>query len=328
MLLKLFKSNHPYVLFLIPVLGLVLWIPVLFGVPLTFDSVNLGTPTFLFNWVNKLLSFHPMASYYFALVLLIIESYVLIRLNFKYIFIETKTYLPAVFFVVLSSVLVVYQQLHPLLIANLFILLAINKAFVFEKDRNQFKRYFESGIFLGLGTLFYPNAYLFILIIWMTLLVLRNFNWREWFSTILGLVTPAVFYFVILYLSGNWNSLFLKFTSNLFAQAGNISFSVFSLVAFSLLTLISLIAALAGLRIVGLKKISQRKYYTLFFWMLIFTILLFILPLSVGYELVVVVAIPLSIILSILFVEIRSKWLSEVLFTFILLLVFVIIWLH
>ena len=78
----------------------------------------------------------------------------------------------------------------------------------------------------------------------------------------------------------------------------------------------------------GVKKINTRKYFTLFFWFMIFIVGLFIMHPSIGYELVVVLAIPLSMIGSMYFTELRGKWLSEVIFALTLLAVFIIIWYH
>lgn len=328
MLLKLFKSNHPYVIFLIPLLGFILWLPAFFNLPLKVQTLNFENTTFLFNWVNELLSFNTVVAKLVAFSLVIGESYILLRLNFSHIFIENKTYLPSVLFVLFSSVLAPFQQLYPLLIANLFLLLAINKAFLIDKNRNQFKRYFESGFYLGLGSLFYPNIYIFIFIIWLTQIVLRNFNWREWISSIFGLVTPFVFFMAILFLNNEIDGVFTRFFSILTHSSQVLSFSSISIGAVGFLLFIIFIALIIGLRTVAVKKISSRKYFTLFTWFLLYTIVLFLAHPSVGYELLIALAIPSAIISSVFFTEIRSKWVSEIIFGLTLLAVFAIIWLQ
>ncbi len=328
MLLKFFKNNHPYVLFLIPLLSVVLWIPALFNVPIDIQSADTGNTTFVFNWVLRLLSFHQKASIIFALILVIIESYILIRLNFKYIFIDNRTYLPAVFLVVFSSVFSSYQILHPMLIGNLFLLFAINKSFLSDDKKNHFKRYYESGLFLGFGALFYPNIYVFIFVIWLTMVILRNFNLREWFLSVIGIATPFVFYLVVLFLSGKNDEVLNKLLAILIAPTYSLSFSVYSLFAVGFLIFVTLISLLSGIRIVGIKKISIRKYYSLFSLFLIYIVALFIFYPSLGYELIIPLSIPLSIVCSVHFTEIRSKLIGEVLFTLLLLSVFVIIWIR
>lgn len=327
MLLKIFKSNHPFVILIIPLLGVALWIPSLFKLPLEFLTIEFGVTTWAYKWFFGLFSFHPKASVIFALVLLVIQSYIMIRLNFKYMFIESKTYLPSVFFVLFSSALVAYQELHPLLIGNVFILLAIDKAFLFEKSRNQFKRYFESGFLLGLGAIFYPNIFVFIVIVWLTMFYLRTFNWREWFSSIIGLITPFLFYVSALYLTNNTYNMLEKLSELLTLKSPTIQFSMYSISAIGFLGFISIIAIISGARVVGLKKISSRKYFSLFFLMILLIVAAFFLYPALGYEMLVVVSVPLSILFSIFFTEIRNKWIGELFFALTFVSVFVIIWL-
>lgn len=324
MLLKLFKSNHPYILFLIPLIGIVLWIPALFNYQI--NDVEISNTTFIFNWLYNLLDFSPIAPTIFALILLIIESFILIRLNFKFIFIENKTYLPSVLFLILASSISSFQTLHPLLIGNLFLLLAIDKTFAIDKKRDALKRYFESGFFLGLGSIFYPKIYVFIVVIWLTLVILRTFNWREWLSSIFGLITPFVFYLSFLFVTDRHEEVFINLVSILFSPVKVIPLSTYSFLALGFLVLVTLAAIVRGVSIVRIKKINSRKYFNLFFWFFIYVIAQFLIHPWFGYELIVVLAIPFSIIYSLFFTEFKSKWISEVVFTLTLLSIFVIIW--
>lgn len=325
MLFKLFKSNHPSVIFLIPILGILLWAPTIFSLPFQAEIVRFERTTWVYNWFLNLFSFYPKASVIFALILIIIQSYIIIRLNFKYMFLDNKTYLPSVFFVLLSSMFAAYQSLHPLLIANLFLLLALDKALLFEKSKNHFKRYFESGFFLGLGTLFYPNIFVLIFVVWLTMIYLRTFNWREWLSSVLGLITPLMLYAGFLFLTDNIQILSNKIPFLFAGKAPEPGFSQYSLFAMAYLLFVFIIAIVSGARVVGLRKISSRKYFSLFFLMVIGIIALVFAVSALGFEFIISLAIPLSIICSIFFSDIRSKWVGEVLFTLTLVSVIVII---
>lgn len=325
MLLKLFKSNQPYTIFLIPILGVILWIPSLFS---THPNIDLNSTSFAFSWLYNLLSFSPIAPPIFALLLLIAESFLLIRLNFNFIFIEHKTYLPSIMFLVFSSVIVSLQTLHPLLIGNLFLLLAISKAFVIDKKRDALKRYFESGFFLGLGAIFYPNMYVFIFVIWLTLIILRTFNLREWFVSIVGLVTPFVFYLAIMFLTDGNEELFLKSKTIIFSATQVEPLSIYSIFIFIFLGFITFISIVRGVAIVRIKKINSRKYFNLFFWFFLYICILFFIHPSLGYELIVPIAIPLSIIYSVFFTEFRSKIIGEIVFSLTIISIFAIIWLN
>lgn len=211
-MLKLFKSNHPFVfLIIIPFLAVLFWAPaIIFGSHemVQFDQmVDSPFYSLCMGWLGNNYFLHKGI----AFVLLVSQAYMLIRLNFKYIFIEVKTYLPAVLFVMLASAFPYFQNLHPFLIANIFLLFAIERSFEIKKERNQFKQYFESGLLLGIGGLFYFPLVLFLLLVWITQFVLRNFNLREWFSSIIGFITPSIIYLTILYLNDKEQVLFSFF---------------------------------------------------------------------------------------------------------------------
>ncbi len=328
MLLKIFKSNHPYVIFLIPLLGIILWIPSLLSLTVHTQQAPLSDATFIYHWIYNFIAPYPKLSVGLALLLLILQSYFLIRLNFKYIFIETKTYLPSVMFVLFASILIPYQQMHPIILGNFFLLFAIDKVFVIDKETNQIKRYFEGGFLLGISALFYPHFYVYILLIWLSLIILRNSTWREWIAPLIGFVTPMVLLFAILFLFNQHQFLITNLQDILIINTTKQVFNFWSIVPLAVITLVLLIAMLWSLLYVGVKKISTRKYFNLFFWFLALTMAAFFLHPSIGFEAVSIAAIPISILFSIFFTESRRNWMLELLFTLTLLSVFAIIWLH
>ncbi len=328
MLFKLFKSNHPYVIFLIPILGIALWIPSLFDFPIEFPVIETKANTLLYKWLTDYLISYPKISSAIALLLLILQSFIIIRLNFTHIFIENKTYLPSVLFVVFGSLFVSHQHLHPALISNFFLLWALDKALVIEKEQNRLKRYFESGFFLGFGALFFPNSYVFIPIIWLTLIILRNSRWREWTSNLIGFIVPAALYLSIMFLYDKNEIVIQNFQQIISSPFNNFSFSSYALIPIGIIFTTSLIAILTSLRYIGIKKISTRKYFTFFFWFLILTILLFYFHPSIGLEIIYILAIPLSILAALFYTETRSKWAAEILFSLTILAAFALIWIH
>lgn len=324
MILRIFKSNHPYVIFLIPVLGILMW-------SLSFIqqvSVNLNSEnyTYLYNLLISPIEGKAVLNKIIGLLLLILQSFILIRLNFKYIFIDSKTYLPSVLFIIYGSCLLSYQQLYPALVANFFLLFAINKSFVYDKEKNCFKRYFEAGFLLGMSVLFYVNSIYLLILIWLTIIVLRTFNWREWMSSVIGLITPTILYASVMFLTDNTKALGHDFSLVMNFKNVVPDFSIYSKYAFGVLMFILFLGLVKGLQFVGLKKISSRKYFSLFFWFLVLLFGLFIIHPGISYELIAFVAIPISIIQSQLFLEIRKAWVREVIFVLNFLAIVSLLW--
>ncbi len=315
-------------LFLIPVLGFLLWMPSLFDFPLNFPEIVPNKHTPVFNWLTEPLAGYPKLSVVIALTFLVLQSFMLIRLNIKHIFIETRTYLPSVLFVIFGSLLYQYQQLHPALVVNFFLLWALDKALAIDKEGNLIKRNFEGGFILGLGMLFYTGMYIFIPVIWMTLIILRNSRWREWTSGLIGFILPGVFFLTIAYLLDKHQMVLEEFQQNLSAQAIEINWHPYEFIVIGLLTALTLISILSVLSYVGVKKINTRKYFTFFFWFLILLVALFFFHTKVAYDMIYALAIPLAVLSSLFYIESRSKWVTETFFALTLLSAFALIWIH
>jgi hypothetical protein len=311
MLLRLFKSNHPFVLILIAFVAVALWLPVLInsqwqpamtsGTQLYTNIVGRYIPN---QWVQQLI----------ALVLMMIEAFFLIRINFRHIFIEAKTYLPTFFFVLIASVLARYQAMLPVLLANVFFLFAINRSFEFEKDSNQFKRYFESGFFVGLGTLLYSPLCFYLFLIAITLFTLRYFNLREFISLVLGFITPIVFHAFYLFM-GNQTEVLINEVVLLFVKmAIPFQLNLVQMVSAIVFGFIVLTAIFSGIGHVRGRKISSRKYFGLFFWLFFLSILYFLIIPAAGFSSICFVSLALAFILPAYFIDLKVKIWAEVSF--------------
>jgi hypothetical protein len=326
MLLKLFKSNHPVVIILIPVLATLLWLPGLLPqLPVTVQPYT-GPQMPAFRLVLELLGGQGQATRIVALVLIIFQAYIIIRLNYKFIFIENKTYLPAVLYVILASALSRLQHLHPVVLANFFLMAAINRTFVISKQKLLLKQYFESGFLIGLGGLFYPPFILVLPVVWFTLFILRSFNGREWFSTLIGFFTPPSMYLAVLFLLNKMQAFINPLNAYVNYNAKLFTISDISFWALVVIGFILIIALFNSLRFIGTKKINTRKYFSLLFWFLALSVAIIIVAKPVGYEFVYVIALPLSIQLAGYFIEVRNRWWSELSFTLLILGILTIIW--
>lgn len=315
-------------LFLIPVLGFLLWMPSLIDFPFKFPEIVPQKHTPVFDWLAESLASYPKLSVIIALTFLILQSFLLIRLNFKHIFIESRTYLPSVLFVIFGSLLYQYQQLHAALVVNFFLLWALDKALVIDKESNLIKRNFEGGFILGLGILFYTGMYIFIPVIWMTMIILRNSRWREWTSGLIGFILPGVFFLIIAFLLDKHQMVLEKMQQSITTPAIEITWHPYSFIVIGLLAMLILISILSVLSYVGVKKINTRKYFTFFFWFLILLVALFFFHTKVAYDMIYALAIPLAVLSSLFYIESRNKWVTETFFVLTLLSAFALIWIH
>ncbi len=338
MLLRLFKTYQTFVLILIPLTGILLWLKTFITPSFTefpFDSYQMP----FYELITHIISYSnlPLLPVIIAFILLLSQAFILIQLNVKYIFIEGRTYLPSIIFILISCSYVQLQRLHPVLFANLFFLLAINKIFgsytkedsdmgvSHYKKESFLSKYFDAAFLLSIGSLFYANMLFYMLIIWIGILILRQFNWREWLMTFLGFLIPYVLIMSYYYFTDNFSE-FLKVIYGLCAGLTTFSngeqamvfisnMSIPYYMFYSFLILLVIMSIFYFFIKYYRKRKSVRKYFKLFLWLLLLSIAIFFFVDSASIELLIILSIPVSYIISNYFVSMRSKLWGEILFT-------------
>ncbi|MCK5823511.1 MAG: hypothetical protein KAG95_05875 [Bacteroidales bacterium] len=318
MILSVLKKQHPYIIFVIPLITLIAWSKtILFH---AHPNIIFNTMPF-YDMAIKFIPKNSTLSFIIAVILIIIQAYIIIRLNFQYMFLSVRTYLPAVFFIIICSLYLPLQTLHPVLFANLFFLLAFDKALTSNKNSNLLSTYFMSGFLLSLGSLFYFNLIFFLPIIWISKITLRGFNFRELFISIIGLATPYFFLLFYYFYFDKTDLLIQILSENLFFNNSIPTLNLNYVILFSFMGLLILISSFYLLSTLNTKKIITRKYFRILLWLFIFSSILFTLIHSVSIEIIVIVAIPISFLLANYFASIKSKWWGESLFTILILLI-------
>lgn len=311
-LLKLFKSHQPFVLVLIPIVAFLPWINAF----LHPDQIQTAGTSMLpvYKIISIALNKYGLVSLCVAFLLVLLQGFLLIRFNNKYILIEGRTYLPALFFVIIAGSFAELRVLHPVMFANIFFILALDLLFDSYKKEKLFSNFYIAAFLVSLGSLLYINAVYFMLMIWIGLAILRPFNWREWFVTFIGFATPCLITLALFYLNDRLPELINSTKASLLTPVApfKLMFSHYVFLAYSLL--LALISAFFFYTGSNAKKISTRKYFMTFFWMLFFSPALYILIKTVSIEAIFILAIPLSYFYANYFMELRSKWIGEVLF--------------
>lgn len=204
MILQLFKSNSVGMIFLIPLLALLLWSDIFMTNQTNFVPLPYSMPAYSF--VMRYLT-NTIISSIFALILIIIQAFYLVYINKVYNFISQRTFLTSLLFVLISSAFLNLHYLHPAIIANIFVLLTIVEIFSSYQKPKVYKASFNSGFLIAVAGLFYVNANFLILFVFISLMVLHSFNWREWISVIIGFITPYIITLFIYYYTDQWMSL-------------------------------------------------------------------------------------------------------------------------
>ena len=115
--------------------------------------------------------------------------------------IASKTnYLPAFLYILFGFSASVNGAIEPVLVANLCLLPALFFIINAYRQENILSPFFNAGLFLGLSTFFYTFYVFLFPVVFIALLIMRSFNWREWLMLLIGILSPLYLYTAICYL--------------------------------------------------------------------------------------------------------------------------------
>lgn len=195
MIIKLLKPNT-VVSALISFGLLILFWAKSFNTSQASNFLNVGV---LYHFENEITS----APYWLLIsssILLIIVTAVILNTTINQDeFFDKNTLLPFTLYLLLMSVLVSFNKLNPIIIANLFLVLFLRWSFKIRRQEDARRIIFNASFLLSCATLFFPYYAPFLLSPFALLLSFRPFVWREWFLTGLSLFIPAGFYAYLMY---------------------------------------------------------------------------------------------------------------------------------
>ena len=135
----------------------------------------------------------PVIKGILGLALLILMAGVWNRIVNKHSLLKQSTYFPFFFMLILLSCRSSLIGCYPALISSLFLVLFLDKLISSYKKENALSDIFDSGLFIGIATLFYIPSMLFIIVLWVGLFTVRTINGREWLCSIIGFSIPFIF---------------------------------------------------------------------------------------------------------------------------------------
>ncbi|MGB1308255.1 MAG: hypothetical protein ACPG6B_05050 [Oceanihabitans sp.] len=200
-----------------------------------------------------------------------------------------------------------------IILANLFVLLALRRLISISSNINVQLKLFDAAFYIALATLCYFWAIVFVLLIFIVLVFYANNNFKDWFIPFVGL--GCVF---VLNISASilWNGDFLGFLNfNYNVDFKYINYNnPFFLIAFTILFSLGLWASIYFIKNIKLKTRKHRVSFRIVFVsvLLAFSIVI-VSPLKNGSEFLFLFA-PLAIIKANYIEHNKDKWFKEIFF--------------
>lgn len=323
MILRLLKTNQAYHFILIPVVVTILWIRSLIF-PEFFHFYQGENSMVLYRPIHQLLGQSAFANNFLALVFVILLSFFMLSLNTTFAFIRIRTFLLSNIFVLIISGILSLHTLHPVYFGLLFLLLAIRRIFHSYEKKIIHSNAFDAGFLIGIGSLFYFNLIFYFPIVWIGFMVIRKrTEWRNYILPIVGLLIPWLFTYSYYFLFGDLTFLKDCIQQNFLSENNFLQGRIPLLIYLGFLIFLTLLASYFLLRQYDEKKISSRKYFQIFFVIFFISILLLVSIPSVSQEILVILALPLSCLISNYLIFMKRKiWGNLFLYIFLALVIY------
>ena len=319
MVLKYINSNRISVIVLFSLLPVLYWMPSLFSIAVQHDS-EIST-IFMGRWIASFNDNFKVLSLLIALLLVMLNGYLLIQLNTVHFFIPVRTQLPFLFYVMLTACFTQHHHLTPELVSSDLLMILFFRLLSTYKIEGISLRFLDCGLLIAIASLFYfPVIFIFPFLL-VALGLLRPFAWREWVFSILGLILPYVFVISGYYLADIPVSNLLQDISGEFEKVQKefrLSQQIYWIfvLAFMLYGSYFLAGALDSM------KIHARKSFLAFLVFFLNALLIFLIIGGVGTGMVYIVALPLAYLFTFYFVKHKTGWLNlALLFIFLLLFI-------
>jgi hypothetical protein len=325
MLIQLFKKAYVTQYLALFILQFVLWtpafiIPDIAGIP-EAQSSNPGYEfiRFLFGEQMRLLSL-------LAFFLVYVSALLLNNNLVNHQMIPKNSLLAALVYIILMSYSAYTLTLYPVLISNFFIMLVLSLTFRLYAEKEAYSKVFNIGILFAIISLFYFDAVMLFVFLWLAFYVYRIYSWRDWLIPFVGFITIyfflGIYYFWVdglqsailnhqLKLDGFFNFQF-GFSADYFSLSILGIFGIFFLAAFAKL-----------LGHINDYIISVRKHYWTIVLLFLLTLILILITGTVNELSILLMAVPAAIILTEYIVRLKRTFWADLFIWFVVILILI-----
>jgi Family of unknown function (DUF6427) len=328
MLLRIFKGTGPGVIFLIIIILIAVWVSAILNQRLHPRFIYETDPMPLYGFVKHLIHNSHNLGVILSFLMVSLMAFLMVNFNTSVFFINERTFLPALFYVLFGGFFPDQQLLNPVIPASIFLMMAIIRIMDGYHKPGTAYNYFDAGILISTGSLFYGNLIWFGALVIIGIALLRTGNAKEIVISVLGLLTPYLITFGIYYVMGKDTFALLKLLGdNMFTRATFYPMPRLTIVALIFSGVLILVSLVQLIRHMNSKKIKSRKTFSLMIWTFLISITIYFLLPSASVELVWLISIPVSYFLTHYFVFVKKKLVPEILFSFLCLFILLIqIW--
>jgi hypothetical protein len=256
MLVRIFRSTQFYPIALIVLFSIA--INIVFGVIREPQIGVSGTIFFqdLTNWVNGL------NQWLIATLVFVLLTSQALHLNYilnKHEIFFKQSWLPALFYLILSTQFAAFLQFSPLLLINSIFIFVLDKIFSMYKNQKTLGVTFDAALLIALVALLYAPAIFFVLLFFIGVAILKSINWRDLSIGLIGLLVPLLLMGVGYFINGNLMEFINQFKNSFTTTYILSNFKLANFLPSAILISVVFILALMKIRNNYLKNVTKSR---------------------------------------------------------------------
>jgi len=319
MILRIFKTSQPFswilIVLLIIVIRLLLFV-------YAFSPIEVVNSSNLFeNWLSQFNSFSPWLSHIISTLIVLFSGFYFNKIAQSLGFLQGVNYLLVWFTSLFMSFYSQDLVLSPMILTAPILLYSYYLILNQPKGSVRFPNVFNSAFFIGLAALLFFPSWVLLFVLLIALTYLNQPTWRPFVISIIGFLTPWLFFDAMVFSFSSdpllklneWSLHFGRF------QINNFKPFYFNIAFFAMLIVHTVIYFRASSHNI----IKIQKTLSLNFFYLVLVIFFAGFFMDAENYLVGMMVLPVSVIFTVVHLEITKWWVSDLAFLALVTLMYV-----
>ena len=202
-MINLFRSLNPINLIILAAYTIFMRLAIFVNLPEKLNFEFLESYTKFFIQIPSTTTLSPILNICIATLIVLVQAVLFNRIINNHGLLAKPSYLPALLYITGSSLFLQFLILSPPLICNFLLIWMMDKFMKIGKSSKAMMMMLDLGMIIAIGTLIYFPFIVLLLMLWLSLMLYRSFNWREWIAGLIGFLT--IFFFIAVYYYWNDN---------------------------------------------------------------------------------------------------------------------------
>jgi hypothetical protein len=268
------------------------------------ETSNAGVPSL---WIFQFISRFGLNPALFSLALVFVQAFYINLMYRNYRATQEVTLLPGVFYALAASLIPEFMNLSPILLANTFLLLAIENVYSVYRANDCADKIFNIGFWIGVASLFQFSFTMFLVAFFVGLTIMRGFRLNEFLMFFIGFFIPHILLSVHMF----WTNQLGTMKQNILDNLGffNIQMHHEQFASLKILlvgVLIAFVLITSGL-LYSKRNVTAQKYVSILYWVLFAALGTVLMQSNIRLQHFLILSVPLGILLSFCLQSINSN---------------------